>query len=121
MVTGATTVPAARRRVDLSGRIFIGIAAGVVAGLFFGERTAVLQPMADGYVKLLQMTVLPFVTLSLIGGLGSLNRQEAARLGSRVGLVLLALWAIALAGVFCLPLMFPHIQAASFFSSTLLD
>jgi hypothetical protein len=49
------------------------------------------------------------------------NRRRPARLGSRVGLVLLVLWAIVLAGVFCLPVMFPHIQAASFFSTTLLD
>jgi len=122
MAKGAIAVTETRqRRFDLSAWIFIALAAGVLAGLFFGERTAALQDVADAYVKLLQMTVLPFVTLSLIGGLGALNRQEAARLGSRVGLVLVVLWAIALAGVFCLPVMFPDIQAASFFSTTLLD
>jgi Na+/H+-dicarboxylate symporter/ABC-type amino acid transport substrate-binding protein len=110
-----------RRRISLSAWIFIAIAAGVLAGLFFGERTTALQQVADAYVKLLQMTVLPFVVLSLIGGLGALNREEATRLGSRVGFVLLLLWGIALAGVFCLPAMFPDIQAASFFSTTLLD
>ncbi len=122
MATGASAItPARPRRLSLSAWIFIAIVVGVLAGLFFGERTTVLQPVADAYVKLLQMTVLPFVVLSLIGGLGALNREEAARLGSRVGLVLLLLWGIALAGVFCLPAMFPDIQAASFFSTTLLD
>jgi Na+/H+-dicarboxylate symporter len=102
-------------------RIAIGITVGIAAGLFFGERAAALDVVADAYVKLLQMTVLPYVTLSLVGGLGSLSGQEAKRVGVRVALVLAGLWAISLVAVFAMPLMFPDIQAASFFSSTLLD
>ena len=109
------------RRLTISRQILIGIAAGVCAGLFFGERAAVLQIAADAYVKLLQMTVLPYVVVSLVGGLGALKKEEAARLGARVGLVLLGLWGVTLLGVFTLPLMFPQIDSASFFSSTLLD
>jgi Na+/H+-dicarboxylate symporter/ABC-type amino acid transport substrate-binding protein len=108
-------------RISLSGQIFTGILAGVAVGLFFGERTTVLQPVADVYVKLLQMTVLPYVVLSLVGGFGLLNAQEAGRLAVRVGCVLLALWAVSLLAVFALPLMFPRIDSASFFSTTLLD
>jgi Na+/H+-dicarboxylate symporter/ABC-type amino acid transport substrate-binding protein len=59
--------------------------------------------------------------MSLVGGLGSLTRQEAARLGSRVGLLLLAFWAVGLVAVFVFPLMFPPMQSASFFSTTLLE
>jgi len=102
-------------------KIAIGITVGVAAGLFFGERAAALDVVADGYVKLLQMTVLPYVTLSLVGGLGSLSLLEAARTGKRVAQVLLALWGISLLAVFTMPLMYPNIKAASFFSSTLLD
>ena len=108
-------------RLSLSWRIVIGIVIGVAAGLFFGERMAALDVVADAYVKLLQMTVLPYVTLSLVGGLGSLSLHEAARVGKRVGLVLLALWGISLLAVFTMPLMYPNITAASFFSTTLLD
>jgi Na+/H+-dicarboxylate symporter/ABC-type amino acid transport substrate-binding protein len=106
---------------SLSIRIAIGITVGVAAGLFFGERAAALDVVADGYVKLLQMTVLPYVTLSLVGGLASLSAPEAKRVGTRVGIVLLAMWAIALVAVFAMPLTFPNIEAASFFSTTLLD
>ena len=110
-----------RRRFSLSSQIVLAIACGTAAGLFAGERMVALQPVAEGYVKLLQMTVLPYIAFSLIGGLGALNREQASRLGSRVGVVLLVLWSVALLGVFCLPLMFPNIEAASFFSTTLLD
>ena len=113
--------PATRRRFDLSSRILVGLAAGVAVGLFIGERAAALQILADAYIKLLQMTVLPYVTMSLVGGLGALSAAEARRLGLRVGLVLLALWGVALLAVFSFPLMFPPTEAASFFSTTLLD
>lgn len=107
--------------MSLSSKVLIGLAAGIGVGLFIGERAAALQIVADAYVKLLQMTVLPYVTLSLVGGLGSLSAQVAKRLGSRAIAVLVSLWAIALIVVLAFPLMFPQIQVASFFSTTLLD
>jgi len=107
--------------MSLSTRVLIGLAAGVGVGLFIGERAAALQIIADAYVKLLQMTVLPYVTLSLVGGLGSLSVDVARRLGSRAIMALVALWVIALVVVLAFPLMFPKIQVASFFSTTLLD
>ena len=47
-----------------SRRIAIGVAAGVATGLFLGDAAAILQPIADGYIRLLQMTVLPYVTIA---------------------------------------------------------
>src|SRR3954470_3213321 len=91
-------------RRSLSVRIAIGLAAGVAVGLFIGDRASVLQVVADAYVKLLQMTrlqmrVLPYVTISIIGGLGALNAQEARVLGKRVGALLAIVWALSLAAV----------------------
>jgi Na+/H+-dicarboxylate symporter/ABC-type amino acid transport substrate-binding protein len=107
--------------MSLSRKVLIGVAAGVAVGLFVGERAAKLQVWADAYVQLLQMTVLPYVVVSLVGGLGSLRSGEASKLGARVGVLLLALWGIALLAVLAFPLMFPHMESASFFSSTLLE
>ena len=42
---------------------------GVGFGVFFGESMAVLRPVADGFIRLLQMAVLPYVVASLITGL----------------------------------------------------
>ncbi|PYR51579.1 MAG: hypothetical protein DMF89_05535 [Acidobacteria bacterium] len=106
---------------SLSQKIVIGLLVGVAVGLFFGEQAAVLQIVADAYVKLLQMTVLPYVTISIISGLGALSAQQARALGLRVGIVLALLWGVALAAVFLFPLMFPPNQNASFFSTTLLE
>ena len=105
----------------LSFRILIGVVVGAVTGVVFGDLTHVLQPVADGYVRLLQMTVLPYVTISIVSGLGSLDPASARTLGKRVGLVLLLLWAIALAWALMVGWIFPVHENASFFSTTLLS
>ena len=109
------------RSLSLSTKAAIGLVAGIATGLVIGERAGELQVFADAYVKLLQMTVLPYVTISLISGLGALSLGHAGRLGLRVGIILAVLWAIALLAVFTFPLMFPSFQSASFFSTTLLE
>ncbi|MFQ5992566.1 MAG: cation:dicarboxylate symporter family transporter, partial [Nitrospiraceae bacterium] len=56
--------------MSLSAKILIGMVLGIIAGIFFGEEVAFLQIIGEGFIQLLQMSVLPFVTLSLIVGLG---------------------------------------------------
>jgi Na+/H+-dicarboxylate symporter len=102
-------------------QILVGLGLGVLTGLFLGERAAALGLVADAYVRLLQMTVLPYVTISLIAGIGGLDAASARRLFGRVGLLTLVLWALALGGVFLMPLMFPAIESASFFSTSLVE
>ncbi len=107
--------------MTLSRQTLIGVGGGTLVGLFFGERVGFLQLPADAYVKLMQMTVLPYVTVSLITGLGRLDYEQAKSLALRAGAVLGVLWAIALGCVFLFPLTFPSIETASFFSTTLLQ
>ena len=106
--------------MSYSQQILVGVAAGVAAGLFVGDLAGSLTVAADAYLKLLQMTVLPYVVVSIIIGLGSLDAAQAKALALRGGAVLLLLWAMALAVVFVFPLMLPPQQTASFFSTTLL-
>jgi len=107
--------------MTLSRRILFGVILGAVTGIVFGDLTSVLQPVADGYVRLLQMTVLPYVTISIISGLGSLDPVAARKLGKRVGLVLLLLWAVALLWALMVGWIFPVHESASFFSTALLE
>jgi Na+/H+-dicarboxylate symporter/ABC-type amino acid transport substrate-binding protein len=104
-----------------SARILAGLGAGVAVGLFFGERAGALKWAADGFVRLLQMTVLPYVTLSIIGSLGALDLQAARALFYRAGLVVAVLWAIALAFALLVAVTFPAVENASFFSTTLIE
>ena len=80
-----------------------------------------MRIVADGFVRLLQMTVLPYVTVSLIVGIGSLDPATARRLFLRVGTLTLVLWGLTLGAVALMPLTFPVLQSASFFSTTMLE
>ena len=57
--------------MSFSTRILVWLVAGVATGLFFGELVAPLGVLATGFVKLLQMTVLPYVTISIVTSLAS--------------------------------------------------
>jgi Na+/H+-dicarboxylate symporter/ABC-type amino acid transport substrate-binding protein len=104
-----------------STKILIGLLSGVLVGLFLGEHAAIFNVAADGFVKLLQMTVLPYITLSIVTSLGSLSFAEVRTLGLRGGAVLVGLWCLALLFTFLIPLAFPVLETASFFSTTLLE
>ncbi|HEU4345074.1 MAG TPA: cation:dicarboxylase symporter family transporter [Candidatus Binatia bacterium] len=91
-----------------STKIVVGLASGVFVGLLFGEHAGVLKVVADGFVKLLQMMVLPYITISIITSLGTLGCDQVKTLGLRAGAVLLGLWCFALIFTFLIPLAFPR-------------
>ncbi len=101
--------------------ILLGLLAGIVTGLFFGEYCARLDVIGRAFVGLLRMTVLPYIIVSLIANLGRLSLQQSRRLGWVGGVVLLVLWTIALLSVTLLPQSLPHWKAGSFFSSSLMQ
>jgi Na+/H+-dicarboxylate symporter/ABC-type amino acid transport substrate-binding protein len=106
---------------DGSRWILWGLLLGLVCGLLFGEYCRPLLLIGEAYVKLLQMTVMPYITVSLILGIGSLTAAQAREMARKAGALLLVFWAIALVAVVVLPLSFPHWQSAAFFSSSLVE
>jgi len=107
--------------LSFSTKILVGLVSGVLVGLFLGEHAGVLKVAADGFVKLLQMAVLPYITISIITSLGTLGYDQAKTLGLRAGAVLVGLWCVALLFTFLFPLAFPEIETASFFSTALVE
>jgi Na+/H+-dicarboxylate symporter/ABC-type amino acid transport substrate-binding protein len=107
--------------VTSSAHILIGLFGGILTGLFFGEATSAIAWVADGFIKLLQMMVLPYITVSIVASLGSLQPAALRALGLRAAAVIGGLWLIALGFAFLIPLTFPPTESASFFSSSLLE
>jgi len=105
--------------LSLSTQVLIGLVLGVVTGMFFGEDAAKLQFIGDAFIMLLQMTVMPFIAVSLVGALGRLDAKSARELGLKAGTFLLVVWGLILAIVAVWPLAFPSMEAASFFSSSM--
>ncbi len=107
--------------ISLSARIVAGLALGALTGLFFGEAAAVLQPLADVYIRLMQMTVLPYLLMALIIGFGQLEAGEARQLAVRGGVLLLVTLGLTFAVIAAMPAAFPSVQTASFFSHSLVE
>ncbi|HBI83146.1 cation:dicarboxylase symporter family transporter [Orrella sp. NBD-18] len=106
---------------SLTQRILFGMVAGVLTGIFFGESTAHLKPISDIYLNSFQMMVVPYLMLSLMISIGQLSVQGAIRL-TRYGLILMiSFWILTLVLLYFLPLTFPKMQNASFFSYELIE
>ena len=105
----------------MTRRIFAGLALGAAVGLLLGEWAEPLRLVADAFVRSLQMTVMPYLTVSLIAGIGRLDPARAKTLFLRVGALTLMLWGLALGAVLLMPFAFPAVETASFFSTTLVE
>ena len=110
-----------RKGLGLASMTIIGLIAGIACGLFFGEEAARLKILGNIYVRLLQMTILPYIIFSLIGNLGKLNVEQGKLLAKRAGTVLLILWGIGIVMIVTMPLALPPQVSASFFSSSILE
>ena len=107
--------------ISLSTQILIGLILGLFVGLFFGDKASVLAIIGKAYVGLIQMSILPYMVVSLMLGIGSLSYEKAGKLAITGGIVLGASWILAFTIVFLMPLAFPSIKAGSFFSTSLVE
>jgi hypothetical protein len=110
-----------RWRPGLAGQVLIGLALGAATGVFLGELAAPLGIIGQVFIGLLQMTVLPYILVSLGAGLGRLSYAEAKLLALRGGGFILLFWAITLAAVVGIALAFPAWESATFFSASLAE
>lgn len=84
--------------LSLGVKILIWMGLGVAVGLVFGEKTLVLKPLGDLFIKLLLMAALPLVFCNLVSGITSLSSIAIlGRLGLRTFTYYLTTTAMALA------------------------
>ena len=107
-------------RLSLSTQVLLGLVLGIGVGMLCGEYVAFLHYVGHAFMLLLQMTVLPYLALSLITGLGRLTYPEVQALALKVGAVLVGAWGVACAAILVMPLAFPTWESASFFSTSLI-
>ncbi|HEY1259363.1 MAG TPA: cation:dicarboxylase symporter family transporter [Stellaceae bacterium] len=79
--------------------MLIGAVAGIAAGIVFGERTEVLQPVGSAYAMMLQVAVYPYLLCSLLYGVGRLTPVMARRLFRASWAVYLFMWAATFIGI----------------------
>ena len=110
-----------KKKLSLSAQIMIAMGLGIVVGVVFGEYCEFLEFFGDAFIKLLQMTILPYITLSMILGIGSLTSEQAKLLAQKAGLLMLLFWGLSFVMVLLLPLSFPHWESGAFFSSAVVE
>ena len=102
-------------------KILTGLFLGIFTGLFLGEMAAPFSVAGEVFIGLLQMTVLPYIVVSLVSNLGGVSwaeRRSTLVAGIAVLGVLLLLGVLVLVAI---PLAFPVVKSASFFSSSLIE
>ncbi|MGD8539508.1 MAG: dicarboxylate/amino acid:cation symporter [Candidatus Aminicenantes bacterium] len=67
------------RKLSLGTKILIFMVIGVAAGIVFGERATVVQPLGDLFIRLLMMAAFPLIFFNLLAGMTSLT--DVRRLG----------------------------------------
>lgn len=107
--------------MSLGNGILTGLFLGIITGLFFGESCSVLDSVGNAFIALLQMSVLPYIVVSLLYSLGSLNYSDAKRLALKGGTILVFFWLLSLVFIIILPVCFPDWQASSFFSTSIVQ
>jgi Na+/H+-dicarboxylate symporter/ABC-type amino acid transport substrate-binding protein len=110
-----------KKGISLSTQILIGLSFGLLVGLFLGDKASALAIAGKAYIGLIQMSILPYMVVSLMLGIGSLSYEKAAKLAITGGIVLVASWFLAFTIVFLIPLAFPSMEAGSFYSSSLVE
>ena len=74
------------RRLSLGTRILILMVVGIAAGIAFGPRARVVEPLGELFIRLLMMAAIPLVFFNLVAGVTSLTDVRAlGRLGLRIG------------------------------------
>jgi Na+/H+-dicarboxylate symporter len=106
-----------KKRLSLTSWIVIALAAGLLSGLLFGEYTVAVKWLGDAFVGLLQMAVLPYITISLIVNIGSLSVRSGWRLLRASLLVMSLLWLVGILVLAGISQAFPPWEAGSFFST----
>ena len=104
-------------RIPLSIQILLAIILGISASQFINTLPTFVDPIANGFIALLQMTAIPYIALSLVIGVSQLTTKEAIWSIKPVLGSLGLLGSVLLIFIFSAPLAFPNWQNAEFYSA----
>ncbi|MED4205395.1 dicarboxylate/amino acid:cation symporter [Neobacillus mesonae] len=65
-------------------KISTGFLLGICIGLIFGPSAEVLKPLGDIFLKLLKMSVVPLILLTIIVSINNSNPKELGRIGGKI-------------------------------------
>ena len=109
------------RPKTLSSKIIFGLLLGIAVGIFFGDLVGRLSIIGEAFIGLLQMTVLPYIMLSLMVNIGRLSLDKGMEMIKNGAKVLIILLVFGIGVVLVLPLVFPEWVSASYYDVSLIQ
>lgn len=106
---------------SFAAQVFASLIAGIICGLFFGEKTQILAPVGNIFIKLIQIAIIPSIVIFIITGVGSINKADARDFLKKVALIMLLMWFLGLLVFFVMQFAFPALPNKSFFSTAQLS
>lgn len=103
------------KSLSLSKRLYFATAIGLLLGMFFGDRCSLLDPFNDLFIRVFQITIIPYMIFSILYSIGSLTGEKAKLVGKKGGIILISLWALSIFYAFGLQYSFPEIERSKFF------
>lgn len=94
-------------RFSFGYQVLIAVIAGIFTGLFLGPLADFFRPISSIYNMLLQMVVLPYITLALIHGLGSLTPPLVKNLLKKGWHFWFLLWGLMFCVIFLMGYLIP--------------
>jgi len=101
----------------LSIQIISAMFIGLMLGYLFPTTYSLINNTANAFVTSLQMTVLPYIILSLIVGIGGLTPNKVKKISTQSVFIMLMMVIVVLFFIFSTPLSFPDWQNAEFYSA----
>ncbi len=68
-------------------QVLVAIAAGIVLGIFHPHAAQAMQPLGDGFIKLIKMLIAPIIFCTVVTGIGGMEKLR--EVGKAGGLALL--------------------------------
>lgn len=84
-------------KIKLHTKIFLGLVLGIIAGLVFGEKALIIEPVGTIFLRLITMIVIPLVFVSLMLGTASMGDvRKLGRIGAKTAVYFIATTVIAI-------------------------
>ncbi len=98
--------------------VVIGAVTGIAVGVFFGERVEVLDSVGEGYVRMMEIVVFPYIICSLLHGLGRLSPETAWKLFRCGWHIFVIMWVGTFLLIFVLSFAIPAVPPPLFIDAS---
>ena len=104
-------------KLSFTWQICIGLVAGILVGITFGDLCIVFEPFSSAFIKIMQITVIPLIVTTLISGIGSIKKSDAGIIARSFCYILLMFWLIGVVSFMAMQFAFPSIGKLALFGT----